>query len=173
MDDFYGAEHPNRASNAFHELQSLFDCLGLQASQEKDCPPATTMIYLGIEVDTNTFCLRVPRERLDYLLLKLQQWKTRTSYRSSESFQAITYSQFSRFLAKSLQAIGANSSTFSPHSFGRGGATFAFYCGLPAELIKLQGDWRSDAYLVYLEMTDRQKRAAVTTMANTLKQIGL
>lgn len=91
----------------------------------------------------------------------------------SESFQAISYSQFSRFLAKSLQAIGANSSTFSPHSFRRGGATFAFDCGLPAELIKLQGDWRSDAYLVYLEMTDHQKRVTVTAMANTLKQIGL
>lgn len=76
----------------------------------------------------------------------------------SESFQAITYSQFSRFLAKSLQAIRANSSTFS-HSFrrGGGGATFTFDCGPPAELIKLQGDWRSDAYLVYLEMTDHQK----------------
>lgn len=91
----------------------------------------------------------------------------------SESFQAISYSQFSRFLAKSLQAIGANSSTFSPRSFRCGGATFAFDCGLPAELIKLQGDWRSDAYLVYLEMTDHQKRVAVTAMANTLKQIGL
>jgi len=44
----------------------------------------------------------------------------------SESFQAITYSQFSRFLAKSLQAIGANSSTFS-HSFQRGaGGYFRF-----------------------------------------------
>ena len=42
------------------------------------------MICLGIEVDTNTFCLRVPRERLDDLLLELQQWKTRTSYRLKE-----------------------------------------------------------------------------------------
>lgn len=76
LDDFYGAECPDRAFNAFHELKSLFDCLGLQASPEKDCPPATTMICLGIEVDTNTFCLRVPRERLDDLLLELQHWKT-------------------------------------------------------------------------------------------------
>lgn len=84
LDDFYGAECPDGAFNAFHELQSLFDRLGLQASPEKDCPPATTMICLGIEVDTNTFCLRVPRERLDDLLLELQHWKTRTSYRLTE-----------------------------------------------------------------------------------------
>ena len=91
----------------------------------------------------------------------------------SESVQAITYPQFSRFLARSLQAIGADPSEFSPHSFRRGGATFAFDCGLPAELIKLQGDWRSDAYLVYLEMTDHQKRTAVNAMAHALQQIGL
>ena len=55
LDDFYGTERPNRASNAFRDLQTLFDCLGLQASPEKDCPPTTTMICLGVEVDTNAF----------------------------------------------------------------------------------------------------------------------
>lgn len=92
---------------------------------------------------------------------------------SSASCQPITYSQFSRFLARSIQAIGADPSAFSPHSFRRGGATFAFDCGLPAEFIKLQGDWHSDAYLVYLEMTDNQKRAAVDAMAQNLQGFGL
>ena len=92
---------------------------------------------------------------------------------SSESCQPITYSQFSRFLARSIQAIGAHPSAFSPHSFRCGGATFAFDCGLPAEFIKLQGDWRSDAYLVYLELTDNQKRAAVAAMAQNLQGFGL
>ena len=58
-------------------------------------------------------------------------------------------------------------------AFGAGGATFAFDCGLPVDLIKLQGDWRSDTYLVYLEMTDHQKRTAVIAMAHALQQIGL
>ena len=90
----------------------------------------------------------------------------------SASFQPITYSQFSRFLAKSIQAVGVDPSSFLPHSFRRGGGggggpTFAFDCGIPAELIKLQGDWRSDAYLVSWEMSDQQKRATVTVMAQT------
>ena len=42
------------------------------------------MTCLGIEVDTNTFCLRVPRDRLDDLLLELTHWKARTSYRLKE-----------------------------------------------------------------------------------------
>ena len=32
------------------------------------------------------------------------------------------------------------------------GVSFAFECNAPAELIKFQGDWCSDAYLVYLEI---------------------
>ena len=39
---------------------------------------------------------------------------------------------------------------YSTHSLRRGGATFAFASGLPSELIKLQGDWHSQAYEVYL-----------------------
>ena len=84
LDDFYDAEHPDRAFNAFHELQSLFDSPGLQASPEKDCPPARNMICLDIEVDTTSFCLRVPRERLDDLLLELTHWKTRDFYSLKE-----------------------------------------------------------------------------------------
>ena len=36
LDDLYGRERPDRASHAFCELQTLFDCLGLQALLEKD-----------------------------------------------------------------------------------------------------------------------------------------
>lgn len=66
---------------------------------------------------------------------------------NSASFQPITYLQFSPFLAQSLQAVGADPSSFSPHSFRRWWKdSFAFDCGIPAELIKLQDDWPSDAY---------------------------
>ena len=61
----------------------------------------------------------------------------------------------------------------SPHSFRRGGATFAFEAKVPSELIKAQGDWRSDCYLIYLEMTDRQKRAAATRMAAAISHIAV
>ena len=84
LDDFYGVERPDRVFKAFHQLQSLFDRLGLQGLPEKDCPPATNMTCLGIEVDTNTFCLRVPRDCLNDLLLELTHWKASTSYRLKE-----------------------------------------------------------------------------------------
>ena len=42
---------------------------------------------------------------------------------------------------------------------------FPFRCNVPAELTQRQGDWQSDAYLVYLEMSSAQKRQAVNSMA--------
>ena len=36
------------------------------------------------------------------------------------------------------------------HSFRRGGATHAFRIGVPTELIRSLGDWRSEAYTRYI-----------------------
>lgn len=84
LDDFYGAERPERAQEAFIRLQELFDDLGLQCSIEKDCAPSTNMICLGIEVDTVDFCLRVPQNRINDLLDELSAWKSKKRYRIKE-----------------------------------------------------------------------------------------
>ena len=42
---------------------------------------------------------------------------------------------------------------FRGHSFRRGGASWAFNSGVPGELIQVMGDWKSDAYKVYLEFS--------------------
>jgi len=42
---------------------------------------------------------------------------------------------------------------FSGQSLHHGGATIAFQCGIPSELIKVQGDWKSDAYMLYLTLS--------------------
>lgn len=93
------------------------------------------------------------------------------SVRSANSVSAITYAHFSSFLARVIKAVGLDSTGYSPHSFRRGGATFAFEAQVPSELIKAQGDWRSDCYFIYLEMSDRQKKAAATHMASAISQI--
>lgn len=90
---------------------------------------------------------------------------------ASGSSYPITYTLFSSFLKQLISIIGYDPSGFSPHSFRRGGATFAFDCGLPAEVIKMQGDWRSDAYQVYLELTDAQKQRASEQMAHKIHML--
>lgn len=87
------------------------------------------------------------------------------SVRSARSFSPISYTHFSSFLSKVIKTIGLDSTKYSPHSFQRGGATFAFESQVPSELIKAQGDWRSDCYLIYLEMSDKQKQVAASRMA--------
>ena len=62
----------------------------------------------------------------------------------------ITHSVFTAKLRKSLSLAGLQASNYSGHSFRRGGATYTFRCGAPIELISLQGDWSSDAVLLYI-----------------------
>ena len=67
--------------------------------------------------------------------------------------------QFSGFLSQVVSPLNLDPSRFSLHSFRRGGVTFAFDCHIshiPSEHTKLQGDWQSDACLVYSELSQQQ-----------------
>ncbi|KAI8516630.1 hypothetical protein Bbelb_052110 [Branchiostoma belcheri] len=67
------------------------------------------------------------------------------------SAQQVLTAVFDKALKCILVRAGLNPHLYSLHSGRRGGATFAFRAGVPVELIRLQGDWRSDAYLLYLK----------------------
>ena len=90
---------------------------------------------------------------------------------SGSGLEPITYKQFCVFLVRVVSKLNLDPLLYSPHSFRRGGATFAFDCHIPSEIIKLQGDWKSDAYLVYLELSQQQKQRAVHAMANKLQSM--
>ena len=63
------------------------------------------------------------------------------------------YFSYSKFLGKLrfiLKDIGLDPSLYASHSFRRGGASFAFQAGVPIEMIKLLGDWKSNAVCLYL-----------------------
>ena len=49
-----------------------------------------------------------------------------------------------------LRSIGLDPFEYGGHSFRCGGASLAYQAGLPVEAIKLLGDWKSDAVLLYL-----------------------
>ena len=75
------------------------------------------------------------------------------SYSTSKGLQVITQSVFISFLRKVLSQAGFDASKFSGHSLRRGGASHAFSKGVPSELIKSHGDWKSESYLIYLDFT--------------------
>ena len=67
IDDFGGAEIPEKSDAAFHALGSLLADLGLDTSPDKASPPATAMVFLGVLVNTDDMTVSVPPERLHEL----------------------------------------------------------------------------------------------------------
>ena len=67
-----------------------------------------------------------------------------------------------------LAEVGENPAYYSSHSFRRGGATFAHSVGVPAQLIKLMGDWHSDAYERYLHVSFSDKNRAASSVAKAV-----
>ena len=85
-------------------------------------------------------------------------------HKTSSGLQVITQSEFIKFFKKCLNVCGFDDSVFSGHSLRRGGATCAFEKGVPGELVKHHGDWRSEAYLVYLQFSSNQKLQTTKAM---------
>jgi len=55
----------------------------------------------------------------------------------------LLYGKFTKDLKGLLKQLGLCTG-YSSHSFRRGGASFMLQVGIPGEMIKLMGDWRSD-----------------------------
>lgn len=71
---------------------------------------------------------------------------------NSREVHVFTYSSFISKLRLHLSSLGVDPKLYAGHSFRRGGASFAYQSGVPIELIKALGDWRSDTILIYLTM---------------------
>jgi integrase len=89
-------------------------------------------------------------------------------YLSNGRITTLTAHQVVTVLRALTREIGLNNKKYSGHSFRRSGATWAFKAGVRSEAIKTQGDWRSLAYLNYIEITPEQKRQVSTQMANAI-----
>ena len=85
-----------------------------------------------------------------------------------DSATPITHATFTTKLRKSLSDTGLKASNYSGHSFRRGGATFAFHCGAPVELISLQGDWSSDAVLLYIAQPLKRRMSVAQLIATNI-----
>ena len=85
----------------------------------------------------------------------------------------LTYRQFQKLLKDTLKAVGYEPSTFGSHGLRSGGATWASMSGVPPDMIKLLGDWKSDAYVKYVENPTQSRKAAGLLMRQTILQLGL
>lgn len=71
IDDFGAAEILEKSSAAFHALSTLLVSLGLESLPEKDSPPNTSMVFLGILVNTDDMTVSVTPDRLHELFASL------------------------------------------------------------------------------------------------------
>ena len=67
IDDFGGAETPTKSAATFLVLEDLLRDPGLITSPEKDSPPATSMVFLCVLVDTTAMTIAVTSDRLSEL----------------------------------------------------------------------------------------------------------
>ena len=68
LDDFGGAELPDKASESFHHLGWLLEHFGLEESPDKAVAPTTTMDWLGIKFDTRNWTMALKPSKLQELL---------------------------------------------------------------------------------------------------------
>ncbi len=82
--------------------------------------------------------------------------------------QPITYAQLSRFLRTSTATLGYKQSKFTLHSLRRGGTTWAFKAQVLDQVIQLMGDWVSDAFRRYIDLTLEARTQAALQMVHAM-----
>lgn len=92
-------------------------------------------------------------------------------YMVNGQYVPLTYTVFLSTLKWLLAKAGHQPELFAGHSLRRGGATFAYQCGVNPLFIRIQGDWNSDAWLLYIGLSHEQKRQVTLAMQQSIIQL--
>ena len=74
-------------------------------------------------------------------------------------------------MRKWLKLIGQDDMAFSLHSLRRGGATFAYQSDMEAGMIKLLGDWASDCYKRYIDVSMDKRYDSMKAFVEALNNL--
>ena len=91
---------------------------------------------------------------------------------TKQGLRPLTYRVFQARIKQLVHKSGWVTAAFSSHSLRRGGASLAYKAKVPGELIKVQGDWASDAYLAYLSIPREQKIQVATQLSKAAARKG-
>ena len=87
LDDLGGCEEESRAETAYQQLREILLKMGLKEAVEKSVAPTTVMVFLGIEVNTVTFTLRIPADKWLEIKGLLRSWRNKTVANLKETQQ--------------------------------------------------------------------------------------
>ena len=77
VDDYIGFGVPSNATASFDLLFDLLQKLGLTVSQKKLVPPTTSVVCLGVEINTLSGTVSIPAEKLRQISDTVKEWKHR------------------------------------------------------------------------------------------------
>ena len=84
-DDFFIITlHPDSAFQDFERALQAFEDLGIPVATEKTVGPTTSLVYLGILIDSMYFTMSVPERKVKELLYILSQWSDRRKCTKTE-----------------------------------------------------------------------------------------
>lgn len=106
--------------------------------------------------------------RPDELLMQVQEPASTAG--GEPHWGPLTYTTFLALTKATIRKAGVDPDKYAGHSYRRGGATWAMAIGIPIPAIKAIGDWKSEAYLLYCEVTAQTRRAAAQQMAQALRK---
>ena len=84
FDDFLCVSLLSKINHSYIRLQSLLQELGLMIITKKLVPPSTQVVCLGILVDTETFTVSIPPEKLQVITQMCSQWSSKNSCTKKE-----------------------------------------------------------------------------------------
>ena len=87
------------------------------------------------------------------------------SFIERNQVKCVTYEGFTKTLRRLLDAAGLNASSYSGHSFRRGGASHLYSLGADSILIQATGDWQTDCFTRYVFLSLDQRLQAQERMA--------
>jgi len=87
------------------------------------------------------------------------------SYVENGRVKCVTYDGFTKTLRSLLDAAGYQASSYSGHSFRRGGCSHLYSLGADPLLLQAMGDWKTDCFTRYIFLSLDQRLAAQQKMA--------
>jgi hypothetical protein len=76
----------------------------------------------------------------------------------------LTSKMFVGRIRQCLVSRGLEAHRYAGHSYRRGGASFGYKIGLSVETVRQLGDWRSNAYMNYIELSLDTRSQAISLM---------
>ena len=91
--------------------------------------------------------------------------------KNGKQCQALSYNQLTTRLRKWLAVIKEPAQEFSLHSLRRGGAKFAHESRMSEQMIKVLGDWASEAFKRYIDVSGEYRYQSVQAFVDSLNMI--